>query len=119
MAKAQNRQIAYCGLVCSECGAFIATQKNDDKARQEMAAEWTKKYNHPFNAEDINCVGCSTATGKHIGHWGMCEVHKCGAEKGVINCAYCNDYACEKLEGYFKFAPVMKANLEEIRKGLK
>lgn len=114
-----KRQIAYYGLICSDCGAFIATQKNDNKLRKQVAEEWTKKYNHDFKLEDINCVGYIVTTGKHIGHWGMCEVHKCGAEKGVVNCAYCADYACDKLEGYFKMAPAMKANLEEIRKGLK
>jgi hypothetical protein len=114
-----KKQIAYCGIVCTDCGAYIATQKNDNKKRQEIAEEWAKKYNYPFKVEDINCVGCITPAGKHIGHWNMCEIHKCGAEKGVVNCAYCADYTCEKLDKFFQMAPVMKANLEEIRKGLK
>ena len=114
-----GKMIAYCGLVCTDCGAYIATQKNDNKMRREIAEEWTKKYNHPFKVEDINCVGCTVATGQHVGHWGMCEGHKCGAEKGGINCAYCVDYSCDKLDKYFAIAPVMKASLEEIKKGLK
>src|SRR4030042_2683130 len=113
------KQIAYCGLVCTDCGAYIATLKNDNKRRQEIAEEWTKKYNHPSKAEDINCVGCITVSGKHIGQCGVCTIRKCGQEKGDINCAYCADYACGELGKYFEMAPVMKNNLEGIRKGLK
>ena len=37
-----EKMIAYCGLVCSDCGAFIATQKNDDKMRAEVAIYGTE-----------------------------------------------------------------------------
>lgn len=114
-----EKMIAYCGLACTECDAYIATQKNDDKMRAEVAAKWTQEYHHDLKPEDINCVGCIPTDGKHVGQCYVCEVRKCGQEKGVINCAYCEDYACEKLNGYFKMAPMMKANLEEIRKGMK
>ncbi|MFC1900236.1 DUF3795 domain-containing protein [Chloroflexota bacterium] len=118
MAKADEKQVAYCGLIYTDCGTYIATQKNDDKLRKEMAEDWSKKYNHAFKVEDINCVGCIPTSGKHVGQPSVCSIRKCGQEKGVINCAYCDDYACEKLQKYFEMAPVMKANLEEIRKGL-
>jgi len=110
---------AYCGLVCTECGAYIATQKNDNKLRAEVAADWSKKYGAPMKAEDINCVGCVVKAGRHIGHASVCEVRLCGQAKGVVNCAYCPDYGCDKLEKYHQMAPQMKANLEAIRKGLR
>jgi hypothetical protein len=115
----KEKQIAYCGLVCTDCDTYIATQKNDDKLREAVAENWTKKYNHKFEADDINCVGCIPVNGRHVGQCDVCEIRKCGQEKGVINCAYCSDYICGKLQKYFEMAPVMKANLEEIRKGLK
>jgi hypothetical protein len=37
-------------------------------------------------------------------------------EKKVKNCAYCNDYACEKLDKFFAMAPMAKANLEKVKK---
>ena len=114
----EKKQIAYCGLICTDCGAYIATQKNDDKLRKEMVEDWSKKYNHPFKAEDINCVGCIPTSGKHVGQCSVCPIRKCGQEKGVVNCAHCDEYACDELGKYFAMAPVMKANLEEIRKGL-
>ena len=112
------KQIAYCGLVCTDCNAYIATQNDDDEVRKETAAAWSKEYNADIKPEDINCDGCITGTDRVVGHAHVCEVRKCGQAKGVVNCAYCEDYACDELNKYFAMAPVMKANLEEIRKGL-
>lgn len=39
-------------------------------------------------------------------------------ERGVVNCAYCSDYGCEKLENFLVDVPTARAVLEEIRKGL-
>ncbi len=114
-----KKMIAYCGLNCTECGAFIATQKNDNGLRAEVAADWSKRYGTAVKPEDINCVGCVPVAGKHVGHTSVCEVRLCGQARGVANCAYCPDYACDKLAKYHQMAPQMKANLEEIRKGLK
>ncbi|KUK85723.1 MAG: Uncharacterized protein XE03_1923 [candidate division TA06 bacterium 34_109] len=30
-----DKMIAFCGLICTECPAFIATQKNDDIERKK------------------------------------------------------------------------------------
>jgi hypothetical protein len=119
MVKTKKKQIAYCGLICTDCLAYLATQADDDKQRKEVAEKWTREYKHDFKPEDINCDGCIPTTGKHVGQCFVCTVRKCGQEKGVTNCAYCDDYICEQLGKYFEMAPVMKANLEEIRKGLK
>ena len=113
-----DKMIAYCGITCTECGAFIATQNDDDAKRKEVAEEWTKQYNVDIKPEDINCVGCIPTTGKHVGHCFICEVRKCGQEKGVVNCAYCNDYGCKKLTDFFGMVPDCKTTLDEIRKGL-
>jgi len=78
-----EKMIAYCGIVCSECGAFIATQTDDDAKRKETAEIWSKKYNHDFKPEEINCDGCLTTTGRVIGYCNVCEIRKCGQEKGV------------------------------------
>jgi hypothetical protein len=113
-----EKQIAYCGLICTDCAAYIATQNDDDDMRKETAATWSKEYNVDIKPEDINCDGCIIGTDRVVGHAHVCTVRKCGQEKGVINCAYCEDYICDELGKYFEMAQVMKANLEEIRKGL-
>jgi hypothetical protein len=37
-------------------------------------------------------------------------------EKGLKNCAYCDDYVCEKLTMFFEMAPEAKTTLAEIKK---
>jgi hypothetical protein len=113
-----GKMIAYCGIVCSECGAFIATRNDDDAKRKEVAELWTEKYHHDFKPEDIDCDGCLATTDRVFNYCNICEIRKCGRERGVVNCAYCGDYACEKLEKFFQMAPMFRATLDEIRKGL-
>ncbi len=36
-----ERILAYCGLVCSECPAYLATQAGDTAALEEVAARVT------------------------------------------------------------------------------
>jgi hypothetical protein len=114
-----EKMIAYCGLVCTDCNAYIATQKNDDKMRAEVAADWTQKYNHNFKPEDINCDGCIPTAGAHIGHCFMCEIRKCGQAKGVKNCGWCADYSCGKTEEFFKMVPDCKKTLDAEKQSRK
>jgi hypothetical protein len=113
-----EKMLAYCWITCTECPAFIATQNDDDARRKETAELWSKKYNVEIKPEDINCDGCLADTGRVVGYVHVCEIRKCGQEKGVENCAYCNDYGCKKLTDFFQMVPEAKANLDEIRKGL-
>jgi len=50
--------IAFCGIDCAECKAFIATQENSDAKRREVAEEWSKEFGEKINPKDINCDGC-------------------------------------------------------------
>ncbi|WP_425523911.1 DUF3795 domain-containing protein [Desulfatitalea alkaliphila] len=34
-----------------------------------------------------------------------CDIRKCCLERGVENCAACQDYICETLFGFIKMAP--------------
>jgi hypothetical protein len=111
--------ISYCGIVCSECAAYIATKNNDDNKKQEIAVQWSKQFGHDMKPEDVNCTGCTPSRGKKLNYCAVCEIRKCGREKKAVNCAYCGEYICDKLDKFFQMAPAMKANLEEIRKGLK
>jgi hypothetical protein len=113
-----EKQIAYCGLICTACLAYIATQADDDKQRKEVAETWTKKYKHDFKPEDINCDGCTTVSVKTIGHLNICPIRKCGMAKGVINCAWCSDYTCDKLDEFFKMVPENKKRLDAIKQGM-
>ncbi len=110
--------IAYCGINCAECPAYLAYANDDDELRAETAKKWSKAYDHPFKPEDVNCAGCLETEGPHIGHCGQCEIRACGQERKVANCAHCSDYACEKLSKFFEMVATAKVNLEEIRANL-
>jgi hypothetical protein len=110
--------IACCGMVCTDCGAYIATQRNDDNLRRVQAEKWTTEYKHPFKIEDINCDGC-TATGRHVGYCNICEIRKCVQEKKVANCGWCVSYPCGRIGEFLKMVPANKKTLDAVKKGKK
>ncbi|MGD8456437.1 MAG: DUF3795 domain-containing protein [Anaerolineales bacterium] len=109
--------IAKCGLECTKCGAYIATQNNDLEALQKMADEAKKQYNLDYTAEQSRCTGC-LSDGVKIQYTDQCEVRRCAVERGVENCAYCDEYGCETISGFLANAPKAKENLEKIRVSL-
>lgn len=112
-----ERMIAFCGTVCTECPAFLATERDDDDGRKKTAELWSKQYNADIKPEDINCKGCISEGGLIFGYCNVCEIRECGREHGLRNCAYCDEYVCEKLDKFFEIAPEGKATLDEIKKG--
>ena len=112
--------IAYCGLNCTECPAYVATQSGDPAAVEKVAAQWREAFNMPdLTAESVICDGClAQASGRLSGYCATCAVRACAVERAVINCAHCADYACEKLTGFWVHAPEAKATLEQIRAAL-
>lgn len=108
--------IGVCGIACAECGAHLATKNNDEALRRKTAEEWSKIYGVDIKPEAIDCVGCTTTTGKHFHHFTVCEIRACGQAKKVTNCGRCPDYACETINGFFKMAPAAKAVLDAEHK---
>lgn len=112
-----ERMIAFCALECSTCPGYIVAQ-DDDEAYAKITVEWFKAYNADIKPTYVNCNGCTDMEGRHTGYCAVCGVRKCASARGVTNCAYCDDYACETLSNFHKMAPRAKENLEEIRKTL-
>lgn len=112
-------RISICGIDCGACPAYIATQNNDQEKRVETAAEWSKMFKADIKPNDVNCNGCTFQSGKLFHHCAVCEIRACGMDRGLVNCAHCEDYTCERLDGFFKMAPEAKSNLDRIRKELK
>ena len=106
--------IAYCGLNCSKCEAYIATQKNDDVKRKETARKWSKLYQAEIKPAQINCNGCKS-DGVRFSYCAVCDIRQCCLAKGVTNCAVCGEYICEKLSAFIKLAPEAGTALENIR----
>ncbi len=111
--------IAYCGLVCTECAAYLATQADDWAALEQVAAQWAKEFDAPdITAESIVCDGCLTDMGRKCGHCYECDVRACAMARDVANCAHCDEYACQTLESFFGFVPSARATLEGVRASL-
>jgi hypothetical protein len=108
--------IGTCGIVCSDCGAYLATKHNDDALRKKTAEAWSKTYSVEIRPEDIECAGCVVATGKHFRHCGECGIRACGQAKGVGNCGHCPDYPCEQINSFFHLVPTAKAVLDGARR---
>jgi hypothetical protein len=111
--------IAYCGLTCTECAGYIATQANDRAELERVAAMWREDFDAPeITVESVICDGCTVDGGRKCGHWAECEVRACAMERGVINCAHCTDYGCARIEGFFGFVPEARATLDRVRAGM-
>jgi len=114
-----EKMIAFCGITCTDCRTFIATQRNDRELRKEVAKSWSTET-ETLKPEDMNCDGCLATRGILYKFCATCGVRLCGYEKDVENCAHCREFPCVKLTSLWKSEGITKAKatLEEIRKKL-
>lgn len=115
-----NRYIAYCGLDCTTCLIFKATLETDKsqkkKLREKIQKICNEEYDMHLQLEDItDCDGCNANSGWLFSGCSQCEIRKCVIAKELKSCAYCEEYACEKLREFFTTDPEAKKNLEKIR----
>ena len=113
-----ERIVAYCGIVCSDCPVYIATQKDEHAERERVAALFTKQYGRKYEPEDINCDGCISDSPRLFHYCGACEWRKCARDRNIKNCAYCSEYPCESLSRLFKEYSKAKETLDEIKREL-
>jgi len=109
--------IAYCGLDCSKCDAFTATQAQDLERKKQISERWTKGLGIEFKPEDTECMGCAS---DRISGWciKVCKIRPCAEIRKVKTCAHCADYPCAKLNEFLSDEPKATRTLEEIRKTL-
>ena len=114
-----DQMIAYCGLDCLNCPAYVATQADDREALERTAAMWREEFNSPYiTADNILCDGCS-AGGRLSGYCSICEIRACAVERGLETCAPCADYeGCGKLDAIHGHSAEAKATLDGIRAAL-
>jgi hypothetical protein len=103
--------IAACGLDCAQCGAYIASMKNDNELRKKVAAGWTQAFNFAFTPEMIDCHGCFATDGVQIGHCAECEMRLCAIKRGNANCGACADYPCKTVSDFHASCPEAAKNL--------
>jgi hypothetical protein len=110
--------IAYCGLACHECGAYLATISDDDRKRSEVAKQWSKEYESSIRPEDIDCLGCLLPNERLFGYCRQCKIRSCAIALNVENCAHCDSFGCEKVAFILNAVPEAKARLDAIRASL-
>jgi hypothetical protein len=116
-----KENLAYCGLICEKCPIYLATREPDEKKKYEIRADIAeqikKHYGQKTSPEDVgDCDGCKAETGRLF--CTDCQIRICAVEKGIANCAYCDDYPCQQLEKLFTTDVDARKRLDAVRNGL-
>lgn len=108
----KDRNIAYCGLDCTKCDAYIATMNNDDELREKTAKLWTKLNGVEILPEQIDCEGCRMDGKKTVFCGSLCQIRQCALKKGLETCGDCEQMAdCETLKAITSNSPEALDNL--------
>ena len=84
-----KKLIAYCGLDCEKCDAYIATQNNDEALREKTAKLWSRMNGVEITPEMINCDGCRADGRKTPYCDSLCQIKKCAQTNQVETCGSC------------------------------
>ncbi|MFW9769066.1 MAG: DUF3795 domain-containing protein [Candidatus Thorarchaeota archaeon] len=112
-----SRIVAPCGIVCTDCPAYLATQSNDLEKLQDIAERWSSE-NQQYGVEDIVCDGCPSDRVHTF--CAECKARDCAMQKGHPVCSVCSIYPCDKLnEVWISFTDTSvddcRATLEQER----
>jgi len=111
-----ERYVAHCGLLCSNCPAYIATMADDREALQSVAERWRVEYGNPgITVGGVTCDGCRATTGRLCFHCSECDTRACVLGRGIETCAQCTDHPCEQAERFFQMVPSARAVLDGLR----
>ena len=118
-----ENNLSYCGLICTTCPIYLATREMDEEKRRKMRIEIARQieehYGGTFKPEDVtDCDGCKAEGGRLFSGSGKCKIRKCAKKKDIENCAYCDEYSCQKLEELFAMDPQARKRLDKIRSKL-
>jgi hypothetical protein len=107
MNNTRNVYIALCGLVCSECPAYIGTKNNDHALIERTAREWSAMHKVDVKPEHVWCEGCTTEGGRKSSHCEHgCEIRKCAEGRIFFSCALCDERSdCAKIAPIGHMAP--------------
>ena len=89
--KLKNNMIAFCGLNCAKCDAFIATKNNDNALREKTAKLWSELNQIEILPEQINCEGCRCDGKKTVFCDKLCQIRQCAMKKGFETCGDCSE----------------------------
>ncbi len=107
---------AYCGLDCETCDARLATIRDDEALRQQVAALWSELNGAEITPDMIHCVGCRVDGVKTPYCESMCPIRRCARSRGTDTCADCAEMdVCELLSAITSKNPDALRNLTAAR----
>lgn len=105
--------IAACGLDCSRCDIFEAT---DNPIIAQQVVEWFKKeMDVEVKINDVHCLGCK---GDRAAHWSPeCWILLCCVDERKLDfCYQCEDFPCERLTQWAKEGKKYGEALSRLKK---
>ncbi len=88
--------LTRCGYRCDLCLAFKPNIAKHPTDRQKLSDGWYKYFGFRIAPADLCCDGCMSDNPKLIDT--SCPVRPCALERGLDNCAQCEQYMCDKLK---------------------
>ena len=107
-----RNRIAYCGLDCEKCDAYLATIHDDQALREKTAKLWAALNHAPILPEHINCQGCRADGMKTVFCESLCGIRQCALKKVVSTCGDCPDLDnCQTVGAIISSKPEALKNL--------
>lgn len=89
--------ISACGVLCSDCPAYLGDEKGVAH-QQQTAAAWKRIYGLDESPENIACRGCLGPDDQLFHTSRICNARLCCRSKGFSTCAECPEEQCPVLE---------------------
>jgi hypothetical protein len=87
--------LTRCGYRCDLCLAFKSNVEKEPSNQQKLSDGWFSYFGFRIEPANIICDGCMADHPRLIDQG--CLIRPCVIDKGLNNCASCEEYACEKI----------------------
>jgi hypothetical protein len=91
------RMMSACGVLCSDCPAYLGDVKGVAHQQATVAA-WKSIYGLNESVENIACGGCLGPDDQLFHTSRTCKARRCCRSKGFNTCAECPVEQCPDLE---------------------
>jgi hypothetical protein len=111
-----NTIIAFCGLVCSNCEGYLATQADNETWKERLAVHARDAYGQKdATAASVTCDGCTS--GKRMcAYCRQCEVRACAVDKGIAHCGECEAFeSCQIIQAFLQNVPEARQTFAQYR----
>ena len=108
-----NKFIAYCGLDCGTCEARVATERDDEALKEQVAKKWSELNGVEITPAMIHCDGCRVEGRKTPYCGSLCPIRQCALQKKVETCGEMS--GCGKVGAIWKNNAAARRNLESGR----